>query len=65
MLSTTFFTLAATVAHAFSALVTNATFESVFVKQNVNWTEHQFQAPGPGLTTSGSYGVMSFEGLRL
>jgi len=37
MLSTTFLTFSATVAHALSAFVTNATFEPVFVKQNFNF----------------------------
>ena len=46
MLSTSFLTLAAT--FVFSALFANAAVEPVFVKQHVNWTEHQFSAPGPG-----------------
>jgi len=43
MFNTAFLTFAT----AALATLVNAAVEPVFVKQNVNWTEHQFMAPGP------------------
>jgi len=63
MLSASFFTLAATV--AFSALVVNAAVEPVFVKQSVNWDEHQFLAPGPDDVRSPCPGLNAYVSLIL